>query len=87
MLKRYVIIQNLRGRYCFIDRTAKLHSAGYSNLLIECLSSPLASNWGIKDTTGIINAVMHDDYPSNSYTVVYNSDTYSSIETTPELFV
>lgn len=87
MLKRYVIIQNLRGRYCFIDRTAKLHSIGYSDSLIECLSSPLASNWGIRGGTGIINAVMHDDYPSNSYTVVYNSDTYPSIETTPELFL
>ena len=87
MLKRYVIIQNLRGRYCLIDRTAKLHSVGYSNSLIECLNSPLASSWGIEGGTGIINAVIRDEYPSNSYTVVYNSDTYPSIETTPELFL
>ena len=87
MLKRYVIIQNLRGRYCLIDRTAKLHSIGYSNSLIECLSSPLASSWCIEGGTGIINAVIRDEYPSNSYTVVYNSDTYPSIETTPELFL
>ena len=52
MLKRYVIIQNLRGYYCFIDRTAKLHSIGYSDSLIECLSSPLASNWGMDIVTG-----------------------------------
>ena len=87
MLKRYVIIQNLRGRYCLIDRTAKLHSVDYSNLLIECLNSPLTSSWGIEGGTGIINAVIRDEYPSNSYTVVYNSDTYPSIETTPELFL
>ena len=87
MLKCYVIIQNLRGRYCFIDRTAKLHSIGYSDSLIECLSSPLASNWGIGDGPGIISAVIHNEHPKNSYTIVYNSDTYSSIETTPELFL
>ena len=87
MLKRYVIVQNLFGRYCFVDRTAKLHSIGYSDSLIACLSSPLASNWGIKDTTGIINAVIHDEHPKNNYTIVYNSDTYPSIETTPELFI
>ena len=87
MLKRFVIIQNLHGRYCFIDRIAKLHSVGYSYSLIECLSRSLTANWGIESGTGIINAVMHDDYPSNSYTVVYNSNVYPSIETTPELFV
>ena len=87
MFKRYVIVQNLRGRYCFIDRTAKLHSIGYSNSLMECFSSSLTSSWGIEGGTGIINAVIRDEYPSNSYTIVYNSDTYPSIETTPELFV
>lgn len=87
MLKRYVIIQNFRGRYCFIDRTAKLHSVNYSDSLIECLSSPLTSNWGIGGGTGIINTVIHDEHPKNNYTITYNSDTYPSIETTPELFI
>lgn len=87
MLKRYVIIQSLRGYYCFIDRTAKLHSIGYSDSLIECLSNPLVSNWGIGGGTGIFNAVIRDEHPKNGYTIIYNSDTYPSIETTPELFV
>lgn len=87
MLKRYVIIQNFRGRYCFIDRTAKLHSVGYSDSLIKCLSSPLTSTWGIESVTGIINAVIRDEHSKHNYTVTYNSDTYPSIETTPELFV
>ena len=87
MLKRYVIIQNLRGRYCLIDRTAKLHSASYSDSLIECLNSSLASSWGIEERTGIISTVVYDEYPSNGYTIIYNSDIYPSIETTLELFL
>ena len=87
MLKRYIIVQNLHGRYCFIDRTAKLHSASYLDSLIECLNSSLASSWGIEEITGIIHTVVYDEYPSNRYTVIYNSDIYPSIETTPELFL
>ena len=85
MLKRYVIIRIKRDRYCLIDRLARTHNDRLSNSIQRCLETPMAT-LATYNEFGIVSSVIQGKL-TTSYTVVYNSDIYPSIEITPELFV
>ena len=85
MLKRFVIIQTERGRYCLIDRLAGTHNDTFSNSIQRCLETRMAT-WATDNELGIVSSVIQGKL-TTSYAIVYNSDIYPSIEITPELFI